>query len=136
MPVRYLLDTNVLSDFVRGRSEVQSRIRATRPDDIAVSAVTVMEIVYGLALDPAKARRLRPVIDAFLGAVELLPLAIEDARAAGALRAGLRRRGRPIGPYDILLAGCAIARGLVFVTANTAEFSRVAGLIVEDWRLP
>jgi len=132
--VRFLLDTNVVSDFVRGESVVASRLRATRPEEIAVSSVTVMEITYGLALAPARARWLRPVIDALLGAVELLPLSVEDARAAGAVRAALRRRGRPVGPYDLLLAGCALARGLVFVTANSREFVRIAGLVVDDWR--
>jgi tRNA(fMet)-specific endonuclease VapC len=134
MPARYLLDTNVVSDFVRGDAAVQARLRGIVPTDIAVSSITVMEVTYGLELTPGRARRLRPVIDALFGAVELVPLSVEDARAAGALRAALRRRGRPIGPYDVLLAGCALARGLVFVTANSTEFARVGGLLVENWR--
>jgi tRNA(fMet)-specific endonuclease VapC len=131
---RYLLDTNVVSDFVRGQAAVQARLRATSPADVAVSSVTVMEVHYGLTLEPARARRLQPVIDALFDAIQLLPLTVEDARAAGALRAALRRQGRPIGPYDVLLAGCALARGLVLVTANAREFGRVAGLVVDDWR--
>lgn len=134
MALRYLLDTNVISDFVRGEEAVLARMRATHPDQIAVSSVTVMEILYGLALAPARARRLQPVVDAILGAVQLLPLSVEDARASAAVRASLRRRGRPIGPYDILLAGTALARGLRFVTANGKEFSRVSGLTIENWR--
>jgi tRNA(fMet)-specific endonuclease VapC len=74
------------------------------------------------------------VIDALFGAVTLLPFTVEDARAAGSVRAALRRRGRPIGPYDVLLAGCALARGLILVTANGSEFDRVAGLSTDDWR--
>jgi len=134
MAVRLLLDTNVVSDFVRGHAVVQAKLRATPPGELAVSAVSVMEIHYGLALEPSRARRLRPVIDALLGAVTLLPFAAEDAQAAGAVRAALRRRGRPIGPYDVLLAGTALARGLTLVTANASEFRRVSGLGVEDWR--
>ena len=134
MAPRYLLDTNVVSDFVRGRAAVQARLRGTPPGELAVSSVTVMEINYGLALEPSRVRRLQPVIDALLGAVCLLPFTVEDAHAAGALRASLRRRGRPIGPYDVLLAGSALARGLVLVTANAREFGRVAGLLVDDWR--
>jgi tRNA(fMet)-specific endonuclease VapC len=129
-----LLDTNVLSDFVRGENSVRSRLLETAPADIACSAVSVMEVDHGLALAPARARRLRPVLDALLAAVTLLPLSVEDARAAGNLRAALRRRGRPIGPYDVLIAGAALARGLVLVTANTREFARVAGLNLENWR--
>lgn len=57
----------------------------------------------------------------------------EDARAAAAIRADLKRKGTPIGPYDLLIAGQAMARGLAVVTANVREFERVDGLKVEDW---
>ena len=57
----------------------------------------------------------------------------EDAQAAGKVRAMLAASGTPIGPYDVLIAGQALARGLVLVTHNVGEFSRVAGLQVEDW---
>jgi tRNA(fMet)-specific endonuclease VapC len=134
MVLRYLLDTNVISDFVRGDEAVQRSLRATHPESIAVSCITVMEIAYGLAWAPARARRLQPVIDALLGATHVLPLSIEDAHAAAAVRSALRRRGRPIGPYDVLLAGTALARGLSFVTANSREFARVSGLTIENWR--
>ena len=83
MAPRYLLDTNVISDFVRGHAAVQARLRGTPPGELAVSSVTVMEINYGLALEPSRVRRLQPVIDALLGAVSLLPFTVEDARAAG-----------------------------------------------------
>ena len=134
MAARYLLDTNVVSDFVRGEARVQARLKSTPPPEIAVSAITVMETTYGLAAEPKRARKLRPVIDAMYASVELLPFSIEDAQAAGAVRAALRGAGRPIGPYDALLAGSALARGLILVTANVDEFRRVAGLVVENWR--
>ena len=132
--LRYLLDTNVVSDYVRGDGLVQARLRSTPPAAIALATVTVMEIEYGLALEPARARRLRPVIDALLSAVTVLPFSAEDARVAGSVRAALRRHGRPIGPYDVLLAGCALSRGLALVTANGRGFGRIAGLRLEDWR--
>jgi tRNA(fMet)-specific endonuclease VapC len=132
--LRYLLDTNVISDFVRGQPSVQERLRRTRPEQVAISSITVMEIDYGLALAPARARRLRPMLDALLGAVHLLPFTVEDARAAATVRSNLRRSGRPIGPFDILLAGTALAQGLSFVTANTKEFARIDGLPLLDWR--
>jgi len=131
---RYLLDTNVISDFVRGERRVLARVKSSRPDVLAVSTVTVMEIEYGLALQTARARRLRPLLDALIGSIAVLPFTSADAGAAASARAGLRRGGRPIGPYDVLIAGCALARGLVLVTANTDEFARVDGLTVADWR--
>jgi predicted nucleic acid-binding protein len=79
-------------------------------------------------------RRLKPVMDAFFGAIRILPYdrstAVETARA----RASLRRRGRPIGAYDVLIAGRALAHGLILVTSNVREFKQVEGLNVEDWR--
>ena len=134
MPLAYLLDTSVLSDFVRGDAGVKRRIVETPPDELAFSSVTVMEVSYGLALAPERARRIRTMLEALLQAVLVLPFTVEDARAAGTIRAALRRRGTPIGPYDVLLAGCAMARGLTLITGNVREMDRVAGLAVESWR--
>ena len=68
-------------------------------------------------------------------AFEVVPFDAADARAAGAVRANLEAIGRPIGPLDTLIAGQALARGLVLVTANTQEFARVEGFNCEDWSL-
>lgn len=132
--MRYLLDTCVLSDFARGEPRTLARVKETPPKDIAISTVTVMEVYFGLALDPARARRLAPVMRALVDAVAVLPYEIEDARATATLRAALQKRGHPIGAYDALIAGCAVARGLVLATANEREFARVGGLKIENWR--
>jgi tRNA(fMet)-specific endonuclease VapC len=57
----------------------------------------------------------------------------EDARLAGEIRASLSARGMEIGPYDVLIAGQAVARDMILVTHNTREFGRVPGLRIEDW---
>lgn len=132
--MRYLLDTCVLSDFGRGDAATLAKVKSTPPALIAVSSITAMEIEFGLELDPARARKLAPVMHALLGAVEVLPYRLEDARATAKLRASLGRKGRPIGAYDALIAGCALSRGLVLVTSNEREFGRVSGLRVENWR--
>lgn len=130
----YLLDTNVVSDVVRGRAEVVARLRATPSSEVVISSITQMELEYGMALSPAAALRHRPVIRAILDAAEVAPFTTEDAKAAARVRATLRRLGTPIGPYDVLLAGVALSRRLVMVTANVDELSRVEGLRVESWR--
>jgi predicted nucleic acid-binding protein len=76
--VRYLLDTNVLSDFVRGDADVARRFKTTRPEDIAVSTITLMEIDYGIALQPARGRKLGPLLDAIRGRS---PSGASEARA-------------------------------------------------------
>lgn len=109
-------------------------VKSTPPDEIAVSVVTRMEIDYGLLLNPQRARKLAPVLNAFLSSITTLPFEEADAKAAASLRAALRQTGRPIGPYDCQIAGCGLARGLVVVTSNVSEFLRVGGLRIENWR--
>jgi tRNA(fMet)-specific endonuclease VapC len=120
--MKYLLDTCTVSDFVKGQPGVLARIKTTLPNLIAVSAVSLMEIEFGLQLNSERARNLAPVMDAFL------------SRAAGALHAALQKQEPPIGAYDVLIAGCGLAHGLVVVTSNVGEFQRISGLQVEDWR--
>jgi len=132
--MNYLLDSCTVSDFVKGQPGVLARIKATPPSLIAVSAITRMEIEFGLQLNPERARKLAPVLGDFLAAVATLPFGESDARAAAGIRAALQRQGQPIGAYDVLIAGCSLARGLTIVTANSGEFRRVGGLLVENWR--
>ena len=132
--MRYLLDTCTVSDFVKGQPSVLARVKATQPDLIGVSALTRMEIDYGLALNTERAKKLTPILDAFFSAIATLPFDEADAQAAAAIRAALKTQGQPIGAYDVLIAGTALARGLVVVTSNVGEFKRVGGLQVEDWR--
>jgi tRNA(fMet)-specific endonuclease VapC len=132
--MKYLLDTCTVSDFVKGQPKVLARIKATPPNLIAVSALTRMEVDYGLALSAERARKLAPLLDAFFSSIATIPFDEADARAAAAIRAALKTQGQPIGAYDVLIAGTGLARGLVVVTSNVGEFKRVGGLHVEDWR--
>jgi tRNA(fMet)-specific endonuclease VapC len=132
--MKYLLDTCTVSDFVKGQAGVLARIKATPPQHIAISTVTRMEIEFGMHLNPDRARKLAPVMDAFLSSITTLPFEDADAKAAGVICAALQKQGQPIGAYDILIAGCALARGMVVVTSNLGEFERVGGLQVENWR--
>jgi len=131
--VKFLLDTNVLSDFASGEQAVMARLRQEAPPQLAVSVVTEMEVEYGLARNPDLAPRLREAMRALLNTISVLPFEREDARVAAQLRANLNGRGTPIGAYDLLLAACALRRGLKIVTHNSREFVRVGGLGLEDW---
>lgn len=132
--MKYLLDTCTVSDFVKGQPNVLARVKATPPNLIAVSALTRMEVDYGLALNAQRARKLAPILDAFFSTIATLAFDEADAQAAAAIRAALKTLGQPIGAYDALIAGTGLARGLVVVTSNVGEFKRVGGLQVEDWR--
>ncbi|MCW5593082.1 MAG: PIN domain-containing protein [Burkholderiales bacterium] len=103
--MRWLLDACVLSDFARGEPGTLARLEAASPSSLAV---TVMEVEYGPARSPARARRLAPVMHALLDAIAVLPCSTEDARASAAVHAALEAKGRPIGAYDILIAGLRV----------------------------
>jgi len=132
--MRFLLDTCVVSDFAQGQPRVLPRVKAAAPEDLAASAITEMEVAYGLLLNPRLASRLKPVMDAFFEAIRVLPYDRAAAEATATARANLKQRGRPIGAYDILIAGIALAHELILVTSNVREFRRVEGLRIEDWR--
>jgi tRNA(fMet)-specific endonuclease VapC len=123
--VKYLLDTNVLSDFARGDQTVMARLRQEAPQQLAVSVITELEVEYGLARNPGLAPRLREAMRLLLNTIEVLPFEREDARVAAQLRASLNSQGAPIGAYDLLLAACALRRGLKIVTHNSREFARI-----------
>ncbi|MGA7870367.1 MAG: type II toxin-antitoxin system VapC family toxin, partial [Candidatus Binatus sp.] len=127
--MRFLLDTCVLSDFAQGQRQTLERIKAAAPEDLAASAITQMEIEYGLLLNSKLARRLGPVMDAFLGTIRVLLYDDGATEATAKARAILKRRGRPMGAYDILIAGTALAHDLILVTSNFREFRQVEGLI-------
>jgi tRNA(fMet)-specific endonuclease VapC len=132
--VKYLLDTNVLSDFARGETAVTARLRREAPGQLAVSVITELEVEYGLARNPGLAPRVREAMRTLLNAIAVLPFEREDARVAAQLRASLNSQGAPIGAYDLLIAASALRRGLMIVTHNAREFVRVGGLGLEDWR--
>ena len=132
--MNYLLDTCTISDLIRGWPGVLAKFQAMSASQLAISSISQMELDYGLALAPATAQRIAPSIHNLLHPLATLSFDQDDAKAAGLLRAALRKQGTPIGPYDVLIAGCAIARNRILVTSNTREFGRVAGLQLENWR--
>ncbi len=132
--MRYLLDTCVISDFIKGETSTQVRLKQTPPIEIAVSAITVMELRYGLALNPQRAPTVAPAIASLLSSITLLPFSTTEAEQAAQIRAVLRSQGQPIGAYDVLIAATALQHNLIMVTANQREFERVPGLQTENWR--
>ncbi|MBE9171038.1 type II toxin-antitoxin system VapC family toxin [Pleurocapsales cyanobacterium LEGE 06147] len=134
--MRYLLDTCVISDFIKGEAGTKVRLKQTSPIDIAVSAITVMELRYGLALNLQRAQKVEPAIFSFLASVTILPFSSGEAERAAQIRAALKSRGQPIGAYDVLIAATALHHNLLTITANQREFERVPGLQIENWRQP
>ncbi|MDA0266950.1 MAG: type II toxin-antitoxin system VapC family toxin [Cyanobacteria bacterium] len=132
--MRYLLDTCVISDFIKGEAGTTNRLKQTPPLDVAVSTITVMELRYGLALNPQRARKIEPAIASLLSSITTLPFNNAEAEQAAQIRALLKSQGQPIGAYDILIAATALSHNLTMVTANQREFERVPDLQIENWR--
>lgn len=132
----YLLDTNVCIGLINGTSSrvrqryFQATSRGTLP---ATSSIVAHELWYGVAKSdrvPQNAERLAAFLSS---AVVVIEYSEKDAQAAGEIRAALESEGQRIGEYETLIAGQAFSRSLILVTANTREFARVNGLLVEDW---
>ena len=130
--LRYLLDTNVVSDLLRRpRGAVAAHIAHVGQETICTSIVVACELRYGAA--KAKSAKLSERLNAALALLPVLPLDRDADREYGELRSLLERRGRTIGPNDLLIAAQALFAGLTVVTGNTREFERVPGLAVVNW---
>ena len=127
--MHWLLDANAVIAMLNDPQGGVAR-RARHPADVGVSVLIIHELYDG-AFFSARAAQNAAVVDALCFTV--LPFEKEDARSAGEIRAHLRRKGTPIGPYDVLIAGQAVARKLVLITHNRREFTRVPGPRTEDW---
>ena len=132
MPLRYLLDTNILSDLIRNpQGTVAARIAKAGEETVCTSIIVAAELRFGAA--KSDSNKLADRVDLILSALEILPLEAPADRFYGDVRHHLMRRGIPIGPNDLLIAAHALSMGLTVVTANAGEFARVPGLNVENW---
>ena len=132
--IRYLLDTNIVTYFVKGTSAgLVKRMQAgVDAQDIAISALTRAELRYGREMMDQSDRRRRRV-DLLITELPSLPWRIDAADEFGRIRAHLRRNGTPIGEFDTLIAAHALSEKLILVTHNTRHFEHVPGLVLEDW---
>ncbi len=134
--MNYLLDTNACIALINGKAPaVRTRLQnaLTQHARVLVSSVVAFELWYGVAKSTRPEANARLVETFFAGPVTLLDFAPEDAKVAGRVRASLEAVGKPIGAYDLLIAGQALRHQLTLITANAREFSRVKGLDWQDW---
>lgn len=129
---KYLLDTNILSDLLRKpQGHAAHRIATAGEDSICTSIVVAAELRFGAV--KSGSAKLAERVNIMLSAVDVMPLDKPADHHYATLRQHLNQQGTPIGPNDMLIAAQALAMGLIVVTANLGEFSRVPGLPVENW---
>jgi len=136
--VNYLLDTNVCIALLNNnRDTVRTHFEdaVDGGSTIYVSTIVGFELWYGAWNSERQARNKLRIESFFVAKVQSLPFDERDAQEAGALRNELRVIGKPIGPYDLLIAAQSRARNLVLVTHNVREFGHVADLTTRDWEV-
>ena len=130
--MRYLLDTNVVSDLVRNpHARVTEHIRKVGEAQVCTSIIVSAELRYGAAKKGS--RRLSAQLEAVLGALEVLPFEMPADATYAAVRTELEKAGTPIGAHDLLIAAQALALGYTLVTDNEREFARVSHLPRQNW---
>lgn len=128
----YVLDTNTLIYFFKGQGRVAERMFFEAPADIAIPAIVIYELQTGIAKSASPRKRTQQ-LKSLTEAVKVLSFSTAEAKAAAIIRAQLEKKGKPIGPYDVLIAGTVLAYQGTLVSHNLAEFNRVPGLKTEDW---
>ena len=128
---KYMLDTNICIYTSKNQPPEVREAFIRHQDQLCVSTVTAMELIFGAEKSGSPEKNLA-VIEAFLARLAVLDYDLHAAEHTGQLRAELQKRGKPIGPYDQMIAGHARSLGLIVVTNNESEFDRVSGLRVEN----
>jgi tRNA(fMet)-specific endonuclease VapC len=130
--MRYLLDTNIVSDLVRNpQGKVAEQVLKIGENNVCTSIIVAAELRYGAEKKPSP--RLSGQLEAVLGALEILPFEKPADASYGSIRVQLERAGKPIGANDLLIAAQALTLGYTVVTDNEKEFSRVEHLHFEKW---
>ncbi|HNI07838.1 MAG TPA: type II toxin-antitoxin system VapC family toxin [Thiobacillaceae bacterium] len=130
--IRYLLDTNIVIYVIKRRPREALEVFNRHHGNMAISAITLAELVHGVEKSQFPARNLH-VVEDFCSRLAMLPYTQEAAYHYGAIRAALESTGQTIGVNDLHIAAHARSQGLTLVTNNLREFERVPGLLVENW---
>ena len=130
--LKYLLDTNIVIYTMKNRPPEVRAAFMQHNDQMAISSITYMELVYG-AENSSNPEANLVAIEGFVARLEVLDYDTNAAAHTGQLRAELAKQGTPIGPYDQMIAGHARSLGLVLVSNNEKEFARVPGIRLENW---
>lgn len=130
----YVLDSNTISYYFRNEQCVVQALQAIPLSLLAVPAIVVYELRYGLLRLPEAAAKPRlRALEKFLHFLQIVPFNEQVARYAAQIRADLERQGTPIGPHDVLIAATALSIQGTLVTRNVREFARVEGLQLLNW---
>jgi len=130
----YLLDTNICIFIINKKPvHVLEKLRSVIEQNIYLSSITVAELQFGV-YNSQHVEKNRISLTEFLSPFEIISFNDIDAEHFGIIRSQLKKEGKLIGPYDMLIAAQAVARNLILVTNNKDEFLRINELKIEDWK--
>ena len=130
--MKYLLDTNIVIGLSKGSAPVRTRLAQLPAQALLLSPVVLCELEFGIAKSQ-RPEATRSALAVLLANLQVVDFNAEVAVHYGRIRAALEAAGQPIGPNDLLIAAQALSIGATLVTDNVREFSRVPGLVVENW---
>ena len=131
--MRYMLDTNICIYAIKHKPEqVLRKLRIHDPSEVCISSVTYAELIHGVEKSAAVEKN-RLALSMLMATIEILDFDVSAADCYGKIRAALEKKGTPIGPLDMMIAGHAVSLGYVIVTNNVREFTRVDNLRIENW---
>lgn len=133
--LKYLLDTNIVIYVLKRRPIEVLKIFNTNASRMAISSITLSELMYGAEKSSNAAQNLE-AIEEFISHLEVIPYDAKASQHYGQIKATLERKGEIIGENDIHIAAHAISQGLILVTNNLREFKRVSNLALENWVKP
>jgi len=128
----YVLDTNTLIYYFKAMGNISKKLLAKSPREIGIPAIVIFELQVGIAKSTSPEKRTQQ-LSSLLSRTTILPFNIDEAIKSAQIRADLEKKGIPIGRYDLLIAGTALAKNNILVTRNTREFERIPGLQLENW---
>ncbi|WP_061250127.1 type II toxin-antitoxin system tRNA(fMet)-specific endonuclease VapC [Leptospira alstonii] len=130
---QYLLDTNICIYIINQKPDsVYKKFKKIKLENIFISSITEFELKYGVQKSLHFERNLK-VLEEFLSYLNILPFVSEDTNKAAKIRVELERVGKPIGPFDLLIASQALSNKLSLVTNNEKEFNRIKDIKIENW---
>ena len=132
--LRYLLDTNIVIYVIKRRPLSALQLFNDNEGRMAISSITLAELLHGAEKSNAPVRSLATVED-FCSRLEVLPYGAKAAQHYGSIRAALERLGQPIGVNDLHIAAHARSEGLTLVSNNLREFERVEALRLDNWAI-
>lgn len=128
----YVLDTSTLIYFFKGLGNVAENLLSKSPKDIGIPTIVLFELEVGIAKSNSPKKR-KKQLEEITSLIKIIPFGEREATMSANIRADLEKKGTPIGPYDLLIGGTALAHRATLITRNINEFKRIKKLQLENW---